>query len=111
MSADDRSLSEVFKLFDLIHILTTDHETITRITKEVQYNCECSWGGCINLEIVLFTIRFLYNVQQVIEDFAADNVVYLELRTTPKVFCLLLEYYQITVRFASIRTNTLFVIV
>ncbi|MCD7465792.1 hypothetical protein HAX54_001950 [Datura stramonium] len=51
---DDRSLTEVFKLFDLIHILTTDHETVTRITKEV------------------------------IEDFAAENVVYLELRTTPK---------------------------
>ncbi|KAL0398740.1 UNVERIFIED_CONTAM: N6-mAMP deaminase [Sesamum radiatum] len=51
---NDRSLSEVFKLFDLIHILTTDHKTVTRITKEV------------------------------IEDFAADNVVYLELRTTPK---------------------------
>ncbi|XP_047253835.1 N6-mAMP deaminase isoform X1 [Capsicum annuum] len=51
---DDRSLTEVFKLFDLIHIITTDHETVTRITKEV------------------------------IEDFAAENVVYLELRTTPK---------------------------
>ncbi|KAH9606688.1 hypothetical protein KSS87_014897 [Heliosperma pusillum] len=52
--ADDRSLVEVFKLFDLIHILTTDHATVTRITKEV------------------------------VEDFAAENVVYLELRTTPK---------------------------
>ncbi|KAL3627537.1 hypothetical protein CASFOL_028900 [Castilleja foliolosa] len=51
---NDRALNEVFKLFDLIHILTTDHKTVTRITKEV------------------------------IEDFAADNVVYLELRTTPK---------------------------
>ncbi|XP_051124730.1 N6-mAMP deaminase [Andrographis paniculata] len=51
---NDRSLSEVFKLFDLIHIITTDHETVTRITREV------------------------------IEDFAAENVVYLELRTTPK---------------------------
>ncbi|PHT35903.1 hypothetical protein CQW23_23603 [Capsicum baccatum] len=51
---DDRSLTEVFKLFDLIHIITTDHETVTRITKEV------------------------------IEDFAAENVAYLELRTTPK---------------------------
>lgn len=50
----DRALTEVFKMFDLIHILTTDHETVTRITKEV------------------------------IEDFAAENVVYLELRTTPK---------------------------
>ncbi|XP_024024713.1 adenosine deaminase-like protein [Morus notabilis] len=50
----DRSLTEVFKLFDLIHILTTDHKIITRITKEV------------------------------IEDFASENVVYLELRTTPK---------------------------
>ncbi|KAL0353240.1 UNVERIFIED_CONTAM: N6-mAMP deaminase [Sesamum angustifolium] len=54
VDADDRSLSEVFKLFDVIHILTTDHKTVTRISKEV------------------------------IEDFAADNVVYLELRTTPK---------------------------
>ncbi|GMH05323.1 hypothetical protein Nepgr_007163 [Nepenthes gracilis] len=51
---EDRSLTEVFKLFDLIHILTTDHKTVTRITKEV------------------------------VEDFASDNVVYLELRTTPK---------------------------
>ncbi|XP_021719672.1 adenosine deaminase-like protein isoform X2 [Chenopodium quinoa] len=51
---NDRSLTEVFKLFDLIHILTTDHATVTRITKEV------------------------------VEDFAAENVVYLELRTTPK---------------------------
>ncbi|KAE8728823.1 putative cytochrome P450 [Hibiscus syriacus] len=51
---DDRTLHEVFKLFDLIHILTTDHSTITRITREV------------------------------IEDFASENVVYLELRTTPK---------------------------
>ncbi|XP_077220743.1 adenosine/AMP deaminase family protein isoform X2 [Tasmannia lanceolata] len=49
-----RSLPECFKLFDLIHILTTDHATVTRITKEV------------------------------IEDFAAENIVYLELRTTPK---------------------------
>ncbi|XP_022716078.1 adenosine deaminase-like protein isoform X2 [Durio zibethinus] len=51
---DDRTLHEVFKLFDLIHILTTDHSTVTRITTEV------------------------------IEDFASENVVYLELRTTPK---------------------------
>ncbi|KAF4372513.1 hypothetical protein CsatB_012761 [Cannabis sativa] len=50
----ERTLHEVFKLFDLIHILTTDHKIITRITKEV------------------------------VEDFASDNVVYLELRTTPK---------------------------
>nr|XP_043625097.1 N6-mAMP deaminase isoform X2 [Erigeron canadensis] len=51
---NDRSLREVFKLFDLIHMVTTDHQTIARITKEV------------------------------VEDFAAENVVYLELRTTPK---------------------------
>ncbi|CAA0826528.1 adenosine/AMP deaminase family protein [Striga hermonthica] len=51
---EDRALSDVFKMFDLIHIITTDHKTVTRISKEV------------------------------IEDFAADNVVYLELRTTPK---------------------------
>ncbi|MED6146342.1 hypothetical protein PIB30_033546 [Stylosanthes scabra] len=51
---NDRSLTEVFKLFDVIHILTTDHMTVTRIAKEV------------------------------VEDFASQNVVYLELRTTPK---------------------------
>ncbi|KAJ7535515.1 hypothetical protein O6H91_12G036800 [Diphasiastrum complanatum] len=51
---EDRSLEECFKLFALIHILTTDHGIITRITKEV------------------------------IEDFASESVVYLELRTTPK---------------------------
>ncbi|KAL7130245.1 hypothetical protein ABFS83_13G121500 [Erythranthe nasuta] len=51
---NDRSFKEVFKLFDLIHILTTDHKIVTRMTREV------------------------------IEDFADDNVVYLELRTTPK---------------------------
>jgi adenosine deaminase len=50
----DRSLREVFKLFDLIHKVTTDLQTVTRITREV------------------------------VEDFAAENVVYLELRTTPK---------------------------
>eukprot|EP00850_Spirogloea_muscicola_P005382 SM000024S07844 [mRNA] locus=s24:792718:802523:- [translate_table: standard] len=50
----DRSLAECFKLFDLIHKLTTNHEIITRIAREV------------------------------VEDFAADNVIYLEIRTTPK---------------------------
>jgi hypothetical protein len=35
INTDDRSLAEVFKLFDVIHILTTDHATVTRITKEV----------------------------------------------------------------------------
>ncbi|KAG2330662.1 hypothetical protein Bca52824_001842 [Brassica carinata] len=51
---NDRSLAEVFKMFDLIHVITTDHQTVTRITREV------------------------------VEDFALENVVYLELRTTPK---------------------------
>ncbi|KAF7007052.1 hypothetical protein CFC21_022027 [Triticum aestivum] len=51
---NDRSLPECFRLFDLFHILTTDHDTVTRIAKEV------------------------------VGDFAAENVVYLEIRTTPK---------------------------
>lgn len=49
-----RSLPETFKLFGLIRILTTNHDVITRITREV------------------------------IEDFAAENVIYVELRTAPK---------------------------
>lgn len=36
LDSDDRSLTEVFRLFDLIHIVTTDHKIITRITKEVR---------------------------------------------------------------------------
>ena len=55
MPAGHKTLSECFKLFDLIHQVTTDHYTITALT------------------------------EQVLEAFAADNVVYLELRTTPKV--------------------------
>ncbi|XLU43639.1 hypothetical protein S245_038453, partial [Arachis hypogaea] len=51
---NDRSLTEVFKLFDVIRILTTDHMTVTRIANKV------------------------------VEDFASEKVVYLELRTTPK---------------------------
>ena len=52
--AGNRTLSECFHLFDLIHRVTTDHATITRIATEV------------------------------VEDLAADNVIYAELRTTPK---------------------------
>ena len=52
--AASRSLGECFQLFDVIHRITTSHATLTRITREV------------------------------LEDFAADNVVYAELRTTPK---------------------------
>ncbi|KAL2643694.1 hypothetical protein R1flu_011281 [Riccia fluitans] len=51
---EDRSLTECFRLFPVIHALTTDHAIVKRITKEA------------------------------IEDFIRDNVVYLELRTTPK---------------------------
>ena len=40
VNTDDRSLTEVFKLFDVIHILTTDHMTVTRIAKEV---CLLAW--------------------------------------------------------------------
>mmetsp|Transcript_189 Transcript_189/g.349 ORF Transcript_189/g.349 Transcript_189/m.349 type:complete len:354 (+) Transcript_189:104-1165(+) len=50
----DRSLPECFKLFDLIHRVTTSHEIVARITREV------------------------------LEDFERDNIAYLELRTTPK---------------------------
>ena len=50
----DRSLSDCFKLFDLIHHLVTDVTTVRRITREV------------------------------VEDFHAENVKYLELRTTPR---------------------------
>ncbi|XP_028101797.1 uncharacterized protein LOC114301087 isoform X1 [Camellia sinensis] len=67
---DDRSLQEVFKLFDLIHIVTTDHKILTRIAQEV------------------------------VEDFATENVVYLELKTTPteplKVSRLLKEIIKVS---------------
>ncbi|KAG0623643.1 hypothetical protein M758_3G190600 [Ceratodon purpureus] len=54
LKKERRSLPETFKLFGLIRILTTDHHVITRITREV------------------------------IEDFAAENTIYVELRTSPK---------------------------
>ena len=50
----ERSLAHCFQLFSLIHRLTTRHEVVTRVTREV------------------------------IADAAADGVAYLELRTTPK---------------------------
>lgn len=53
--AGQRTLAECFKLFDVIHKVTTNLKTVTRIAQEV------------------------------VQDFAEDNVVYLELRTTPKV--------------------------
>jgi Adenosine deaminase len=52
--AGERSLADCFVLFDVIHRLTTRHEVVTRITTEV------------------------------VADAAADGVLYLELRTTPK---------------------------
>lgn len=54
LSKPRRSLPETFHLFSLIRTLTTDHHAITRITREV------------------------------IEDFAAENTIYVELRTSPK---------------------------
>jgi hypothetical protein len=55
LPAGDRTLAECFVIFGLIHELTCHHDTISRIAQEA------------------------------VEDFAADRVVYLELRTTPKV--------------------------
>ena len=53
-SAGTRSLPEAFQIFAVIHTITTTQAAITRITQEV------------------------------VQDFAYDNVVHLELRTTPK---------------------------
>ena len=55
--AGTRSLPEGFKLFAVIHTITTTHAILTRIAREV------------------------------VEDCAHDNIVHLELRTTPKVCC------------------------
>lgn len=76
-------------MFDLIHIVTTDHSSITRITKEVSY---CLRAHCLPsvLYYSIFIFFFIYAsnlYKQVVEDFASENVVYLELRTTPKVTC------------------------
>lgn len=91
---DDRALNEVFKLFDLIHIITTDHKTVARITKEVRVKGFFRWLlSCISTHPA-FLCRYSCSCQQVIEDFVADNVVYLELRTTPKVYCILCEGYS-----------------
>ena len=54
-AAGDRTLSECFGIFALIHQVTTSVSAIQRITREV------------------------------LEDCAADNIIFAELRTTPKV--------------------------
>jgi hypothetical protein len=83
---DDLSLIEVFQFFDLIHNVITDHNIVTRITKEVWFHIYY-----MNFVTVKFIAIFVCtsnddnSEKQVIEDFASDNVVYLELRTTPKV--------------------------
>jgi hypothetical protein len=41
------------------------------------------------------TIHERFVMLQVVEDFAADNVVYLELRTTPKVLLLGVEMMSV----------------
>jgi len=51
---DERSLADCFALFDTIHAVVTSHDVVTRVTEEV------------------------------IRDFDADNVCYIELRTTPR---------------------------
>ena len=56
MPAGTRSLPEGFELFAIIHKVTTTHAVITRITQEV------------------------------LEDCTKDNIIHLELRTTPKVY-------------------------
>ena len=55
----ERSLADCFALFDVIHSLTTRHDVVERVTREA------------------------------VEDFAADGVLYLELRTTPKARSLI----------------------
>ena len=54
VASDKRSLDECFRLFDVLHSLVDSSEVLRRITIEA------------------------------IEDFADENVVYLELRTTPR---------------------------
>ncbi|XP_071447267.1 N6-Methyl-AMP deaminase [Hetaerina americana] len=54
MGCKDRSLEECFKMFSLIHSMTVSASIIRKVTKDV------------------------------IEDFAGDGVVYLELRSTPR---------------------------
>ncbi len=54
-SAGDKTLAECFGIFALIHQVTTSLTAIKRITREV------------------------------LEDCAADNIIFAELRTTPKV--------------------------
>ncbi len=53
-SADERDLEKCFVCFSILHQIFNSKEILARITKEI------------------------------FEDFYADNVVYLELRTTPR---------------------------
>lgn len=98
-------MEECFTLFPIIHHLTTDHDSIATIASEVGLS-GLSGAHCSKLdsatpantpsapfraELALLTAArtcrqlLLLACMQVVQDFAADNVVYAELRTTPKV--------------------------
>ena len=57
VTGDSRTLSQCFSLFDDIHKLVSTPERVNRVTREA------------------------------LQDFARDNVTYLELRTTPRKTC------------------------
>lgn len=81
-------MSECFKLFDLIHRVTTKHDVITRITREVLHD--------FHADGVVSESAFHRPLSRVctqlpprsshwpIDAAACNSQVYVELRTTPK---------------------------
>lgn len=113
--AGDRTLGDCFKLFDIIHKVTTSTEVITRITTEVclrdpapcaegHLASYCSVGGAAAQQHISANAflsctviqgharkafvpgfdRVRVAAVQMCQDLAADNVMYAEIRTTPK---------------------------
>jgi Adenosine deaminase len=97
LTAPQRSLAEWFAIFDAVHAVTTSHEAIRRIAREARlggtaYSPALPWSSCFlpaqsipsTASAECCPLPLFLPLAQVVEDFAADGVTYLELRTTPK---------------------------
>lgn len=75
-------MAECFQLFDVIHNVTTTHEAITRITLEVRCIRRCLPSSTV---LAALPQPDTCHLLQMCQDMSNDNVMYAEIRTTPKV--------------------------
>ncbi len=93
-----KSLEECFKYFAILHRLLNSKKTLSRITKEGNFQVYQIKKKCID-SLLENKLRYQFKNLLVLEDFSSENCIYLELRTTPRnvykqnenVSCLLLS--------------------